>query len=130
MAFRRYNYTNSFEICSSCFTNRYNYLSQWILFSYAHAVHISLLQEIQLFIHSSSYVSCAAHQIHISLPANPLLDSGTGNPLLVIPLSDLCVNADLIEIILPGFRIGPKVNFALYLPKVKMCSIRQQQVYS
>ena len=52
----------------------------------------------------------------ISLPANPLLDSGTGNPLLVIPLSDLCVNADLIEIILPGFRIGPLVNFALYLP--------------
>ncbi len=46
---------DSFEICSSCFTNRYNYLSQWILFSYAHAVHISLLQEIQLFIHSSSY---------------------------------------------------------------------------
>ncbi len=38
------------------------------------------------------------------------------NPLLVIPLSDLCVNADLIEIILPGFRIGPLVNFALYLP--------------
>ena len=63
-----------------------------------------------------SCISCAAHQIHISLPANPLLDSGTGNPLLVIPLSDLCVNADLIEIILPGFRIGPLVNFALYLP--------------
>lgn len=61
-----------------------------------------------------SCISCAAHQIHISLPANPLLDSGTGNPLLV--MADLCVNADLIEIILPGFRIGPLVNFALYLP--------------
>ena len=58
-----------------------------------------------------SCISCAAHQIHISLPANPLLDSSTGNPLLVIPLSDLCVNADLIEIILPGFRIGPLVNY-------------------
>ena len=63
-----------------------------------------------------SCISCAAHQIHISLPANPLLDSGPGNPLLVIPLSDLCVNADLIEILLPGFRIGPLVNLALYLP--------------
>lgn len=59
-----------------------------------------------------SCISCAAHQIHISLPANPLLDSG-----VIIPLSEECaVNADLIEIILPGFRIGPKVNFALYLP--------------
>ncbi len=55
-----------------------------------------------------SCISCAAHQIHISLPANPLLDSG-----VIIPLSEECaVNADLIEIILPGFRIGPKVNFA------------------
>ena len=59
-----------------------------------------------------SCISCAAHQIHISLPANPLLDSG-----VVIPLSEECAaHADLIASVLPGFRIGPKVNFALSLP--------------
>jgi photosystem I P700 chlorophyll a apoprotein A1 len=40
-----------------------------------------------------SCISCAAHQIHISLPANPLLDSG-----VIIPLSEECaVNAGFIH---------------------------------
>jgi photosystem I P700 chlorophyll a apoprotein A1 len=57
-------------------------------------------------------ISYAAHQIHISLPVNSLLDSG-----VIIPLSSECaVNADLMETIFPGFGVGPKVNFALYLP--------------
>jgi photosystem I P700 chlorophyll a apoprotein A1 len=57
-------------------------------------------------------ISYAAHQIHISLPVNSLLDSG-----VIIPLSEECaVNADLMETLFPGFGVGPKVNFALYLP--------------
>jgi photosystem I P700 chlorophyll a apoprotein A1 len=74
-------------------------------------------------------ISWGGHQIHISLPANPLLDSGTPfcSAYTLIPLEvDLKLsyhywsNADLIEIILPGFRIRPLVNFALYLPGVSI----------
>ena len=65
----------------------------------------------------SSCISWCAHEIHISLPANPLLDSGTHNVLfLELNKESLIGNADLIEIILPGFRIGPLVNLALYVP--------------
>jgi photosystem I P700 chlorophyll a apoprotein A1 len=42
-----------------------------------------------MVIFGASSISWCGHQIHISLPANPLLDSGAGNPLLVIPIHDL-----------------------------------------
>ena len=63
-------------------------------------------------------IAFTGHEIHISLPANSLLDSGTANPFCV--LFSLIASSDLIEIILPGFRIGPLVNFALYLPGVSI----------
>ena len=69
-----------------------------------------------MIIFGSSCISWSSHLIHISLPANPLLDSGSGNPLfLELNKPTLISNADLIQIILPGFRIGPLVNFAVYL---------------
>ena len=76
-----------------------------------------------------SCISWCGHQIHISLPANPLLDSGIYDPLLVIPLSDLLSHVDLIQIIFPGFRIGPLVNFAPYLPLLYNRSIRSMALF-
>lgn len=66
-------------------------------------------------------IAFSGHQIHISLPANPLLDSGTTDyPFCVLFSLPFIPSSDLIEIILPGFRIGPLVNFALYLPGVSI----------
>ena len=60
-----------------------------------------------------SSISWCGHQIHISLPANRLLDSGIDPVLIPCPQDLLFYN--LIEIILPGFSIRPLVNFASYL---------------
>jgi len=69
-----------------------------------------------------SCISCAAHQIHISLPANPLLDSG-----VIIPLSEECaVNADLIL----DLELDLKSILHSIYHYLMICSIRQQQVYS
>jgi photosystem I P700 chlorophyll a apoprotein A1 len=65
-------------------------------------------------------ISWGGHQIHISLPANPLLDSGLTADLKLS--YHYWSNADLIEIILPGFRIRRLVNFNLYLPGVSIFS--------
>ena len=68
-----------------------------------------------MVIFGSSCICGVGHWIHISLPANPLLDSGTRNPLFVeLDKQTIFGNADLIQIILPAFRIGPLVNLALF----------------
>jgi photosystem I P700 chlorophyll a apoprotein A1 len=68
-----------------------------------------------------SSISWSAHQIHISLPPNRLLDSGI-DPV-VIPCPQDFLFKDLIEIILPGFSIRPLVNFSCYLAQAKGVSI-------
>jgi photosystem I P700 chlorophyll a apoprotein A1 len=58
-------------------------------------------------------ISWAGHQIHIALPINRLLDSGVDPSQLPTP-QDLLFK-DLMQVIFPGFGVGPLVDFSVYL---------------
>ena len=58
-------------------------------------------------------ISWAGHQIHIALPINRLLDSGVDASQLPSP-QDLLFK-DLMQVIFPGFGVGPLVDFSVYL---------------
>ena len=80
-----------------------------------------------------SSISWSAHQIHISLPLNRLLDSGISSNPALIPSPQHLLLRGFIEIILPGFSIGPLVNFSklcFYAKGVSMFNNTTAQLFN
>ena len=97
-------------------------ISIYLAFGHLPGVAFLLPEHHLMLIFGSSCISWGRHLIHISLPANPFLDSRSGNPLFVqLNKESLIYKVVLAQIILPGFRIGPLVNFALTLtPRISI----------
>ena len=60
-------------------------------------------------------ISLSAHQIHVSLPINRLLDAGIDPAILPWPHDLLFSN--IMRLIFRRFGTGPLVDFSIFLPK-------------